>query len=153
MTQTCTANAPGDPNASLMTPEYVVVSPECVKRRRNSTESSASTATTIIMVKAGTTPRTFMIAGIDMIPAPTMLVATLNTAPDTDAGVIARLDSPNNGTLTPAAGDMAAKKVSGWENEVRGDGWWLWMVLFCDENQFSFLLYKGITSFRWFWCQ
>jgi len=64
------------------------------------------------MAKAGTTPRTFMIAGIDIIPAPTMLVATLNTAPETDAGVIALLDSPNSGTLAPTAGDMAEKKLS-----------------------------------------
>lgn len=115
MTQTCAANAPPDPNASLMTPAYVVVSPECVNRIRKSTDSSASTATTRIIAKAGTTPRTFMIAGIDMIPAPTMLVATLNTAPGTEAGGGVPLESPRRGTLTPAAGDMPEAKLWGSE--------------------------------------
>lgn len=109
--QTCTANAPGDPNASLMTPAYVVVLPECVNRNRNSTDSSANRATIRIMARAGNTPSTFMIAGIDMIPAPTMLLATLNTAPGTEAGAAGALESPKRGTLTPAAGDMPAGKL------------------------------------------
>lgn len=152
MTQTCAANAPADPNASLITPAYVIVSPECVNRIRKSTDSSARTATTRIIANAGTTPRTFMIAGIDMIPAPTMLVATLNTAPGTEAGGVAALDSPRRGALTPATGDMPAVKQRGsekvrWRCAVPAcllslNG----LVLFCfvvfHENFTSLFLYK-----------
>lgn len=108
MTQICAAKAPKGPNDSLMTPAYVVVSPECVNLMRKSTETSARTATMRIVAKAGITPRTFRIAGIDMIPAPTMLVATLNTAPETVAGFCPGLDSGKRGTCTPVAGDISA---------------------------------------------
>jgi hypothetical protein len=56
-----------------------------VYRRMNSTDTSESAATAAMRTSAGSTPSTRIAAGIDMMPAPTKLVATLNTAPETDA--------------------------------------------------------------------
>lgn len=41
-------------------------------------------ATNTITTNPGIMPSTFMVAGIDMIPAPTMVVDMLNTAPEMD---------------------------------------------------------------------
>lgn len=114
MTATWAATAPKGPKASLMTPAYVVVSPECVNLMRNSTETSARTAVTRISKNAGTNPKTFMVAGMDMIPAPITLVATLNTAPDTVAGGFsaANLEFGKSGTRAPATGDILAASES-----------------------------------------
>ncbi|MFS7968896.1 hypothetical protein Hanom_Chr09g00802871 [Helianthus anomalus] len=66
--------------------------------------------------KAGTTPRTLRVAGIDMIPAPIMLVETLNTAPETDgclsvADVAGESCSGNSGTmLSELTGDIVCDK-------------------------------------------
>lgn len=96
-----------------MTPEYVVVSPACVKRMRKSTDTSASPATIAIKAKEGKTPRTLRIAGIDMIPAPIMLVATLNTAPGIEPRPAAGVDPVKRGTWTPADGVIPAMKLFG----------------------------------------
>lgn len=123
ITQTCAATAPAGPNASLMTPAYVVVSPECVNLIRNSTDTSARRAITRINANAGITPRTFSVAGIDMIPAPIMLVATLNTAPDTVAvSACAALDSDKRGMRAPSTGDIPAASEA---TEEKEKGWFL----------------------------
>ena len=92
-----------------------MVTPACVKRMRKSTETSASTATIRIKAKEGSTPRTLRIAGIDMIPEPIMLVATLNTAPGIEPGTAAGFDPVKRGTLTPAdgVGDIRAVRFFG----------------------------------------
>ena len=87
-TNTCSTVDPAFPNDSLITPAYVILPPEAVGavyRSRNSTETSQRNATKRMSAMAGKTPSTFNVAGIDMIPAPTMLVDRLNTAPETDA--------------------------------------------------------------------
>ncbi|MED6156059.1 hypothetical protein PIB30_011260 [Stylosanthes scabra] len=109
ITPTCAATAPNGPNDSLITPAYVVVSPECVNLIRNSTDISARIAVTNINKNAGTTPSTFNVAGTDIIPAPITLVATLNTAPDTVAGGTSSATSfaaGKSGTRAPAVGDI-----------------------------------------------
>lgn len=105
ITHICTRADPTFPNDSPITPEYVVESPAWVYLIRNSTDISASQAITTIRKNAGTTPNTLIVAGIDIIPAPMMLVETLNTAPDTDA-CFPGLLSGSSGTFTPAAGDI-----------------------------------------------
>lgn len=120
MTQIWAASAPTGPNASLITPAYVVVSPECVNLMRKSTDTSARRAMTRIITKAGITPRTFSVAGIDMMPAPIMLVATLKTAPETDAGFAAALLTGKRGTWTPSAGDIPAANLWG-KGKRRGE--------------------------------
>lgn len=108
MTITLVVNPPTDPKASLITLAYVVFTPASVKRMRKSTETSASTATIRIKAMAGNTPRTFRIAGIDMIPEPIMLVATLSTAPGTVPGAGTNFDPVKRGMWTPADGDIPA---------------------------------------------
>lgn len=118
-TQSWVAAAPKGPKASLMTPEYVVVSPERVNLIKNSTEISASKAITRTKTKAGITPRTFRVAGRDMIPAPITLVATLNTAPETVAGFKEVLDPDKRGAFAPITGDIpATMKEKIWESFV-----------------------------------
>lgn len=108
MTITLVINPPTDPKASLITLAYVVFTPASVKRMRKSTETSASTATIRIKARAGNTPRTFRIAGMDMIPEPIMLVATLSTAPGMVPGAGANFDPVNRGIWTPVDGDIPA---------------------------------------------
>jgi len=106
------AIAPTGPNDSLITPAYVVVSPARVNLIRNSTEISARNAITRISTKAGITPRTFKVAGRDIMPAPIMLLATLKTAPETVAGGTPPLESGRRGTRAPATGDISDDKCS-----------------------------------------
>lgn len=116
MIQTLAVKAPADPKASFMTPEYVVVSPACVKRMRNSTETSASTATIRNKVKEGKTPRTLRTAGIDMIPEPIMLEAILSTAPGIEPDPAAELQPVKRGAWTPFdGGDIPAVEIF-WES-------------------------------------
>ncbi|TQD92773.1 hypothetical protein C1H46_021609 [Malus baccata] len=105
MTHICVANDPTCPKDSLMTPEYVVDSPECVNLIRNSTETSANKAMITISTKAGITPSTLRVAGMDMILAPIMLVDTLNTAPETDPRLTGFL-SCSSGTWASATGNI-----------------------------------------------
>jgi hypothetical protein len=89
-----------------MTPAYVVNSPESVYLNKNSTEISTSHAIIIINTKAGITPSTLSVAGIDIIPAPIILVDTLNTAPCTDARFSPSFLSGRSGARIPVAGDI-----------------------------------------------
>uniref|UniRef100_A0A0A9FPZ6 Uncharacterized protein n=1 Tax=Arundo donax TaxID=35708 RepID=A0A0A9FPZ6_ARUDO len=82
-TNTLSNAAPARPNASPISDAYDGA--PRVYRSMKSTAALARTATPAIRTTAGATPRTRMAAGIDMIPAPTTLVDTLNTAPSTDA--------------------------------------------------------------------
>ena len=85
MTQICTATDPNDPNDSASKPAYVSDLPEFVYLNINSAVTSTENATIRITINPGIMPRTFMVAGIDMIPAPIMVVEMLNTAPENDA--------------------------------------------------------------------
>lgn len=105
ITHICVATDPTCPKDSLMTPAYVMDSPECVNLIKNSTETSVKKAMITISRKAGMTPSTLRVAGIDIIPAPIMLVDTLNTAPDTVARLTG-LFPGSSGTRAPAAGDI-----------------------------------------------
>lgn len=106
--QIWTVTDPTRPNDSDITPAYVVVSPALVKRMRNSTETSAMSAMTTMSTKAGITPKTLRVAGIDMIPAPIMLVDTLKTAPESDARLVLEpASSGRRGTKAPAASMVA----------------------------------------------
>ncbi|KAK2442187.1 Transmembrane amino acid transporter family protein [Trifolium repens] len=96
-----------------MTPAYVVFAPASVKRIRKSTEISASTATIKINANEGNTPRTFRIAGIDIIPDPIMLVATLNTAPGMVPCSAVDFDPGKRGTWIAAVGDIPAVRLLG----------------------------------------
>ncbi|GER50912.1 50S ribosomal protein L23, partial [Striga asiatica] len=84
ITHTCTAAAPGRPNDSLIRPAYVLASPEYVNLSMKSTDTSTNNPISTIIASAGATPSTLRVAGTDMIPAPIMLVDTLNTAPASD---------------------------------------------------------------------
>lgn len=55
-------------------------------------------------------PRTFRAKGMDMIPAPIILVETLNTAPETDAVFMEGFAAGRRGTCS-GAGDMTAAKT------------------------------------------
>lgn len=85
MTQICTATDPIAPNDSPTIPAYVVDLPDFVYLNRNSTVISVKNATTKMRRNPGTMPKTLIAAGIDMIPAPIMVVVMLNTAPEIDA--------------------------------------------------------------------
>lgn len=114
--QICTASDPNRPNDSLITPAYVVDRPECVNLNRNSTDTSTSKAIITMSANAGTTPSTLTVTGIDMIPAPMMLVDTLNTAPGTEPPLViwlsdGKFSSGRSGSCTLEsflAGDMSA---------------------------------------------
>lgn len=84
ITQILTARDPPHPNDSPTIPAYVTALPELVHLNINSTVKSVITATNTIIISPGIMPRTFMVAGIDMIPAPTMVVEMLKTAPEID---------------------------------------------------------------------
>ena len=66
---------------------------------------SVKKATNAIRRRAGIMPRILRAKGIDMIPAPIMLVETLNTAPETDAVLGEDLDAGSRGTYS---GDIPA---------------------------------------------
>lgn len=84
-TQSWTAVDPARPKDSPISPAYEPDEPWHVYRIMNSTEASERKATAAMRARAGPTPRTFKVAGMDMMPAPMILVARLKTAPDTDA--------------------------------------------------------------------
>nr|GMD57671.1 hypothetical protein Iba_chr11eCG15010 [Ipomoea batatas] len=74
---------PAQSSSEILTAEAMTevdALPACVNLSRKSTETSTSTATTTVKTNAGITPSTFRVAGMDMIPAPMILVVTLNTA-------------------------------------------------------------------------
>lgn len=81
---TCTATEPALPNDSFITPAYVVASPARVDFIRKPTDIVDSQAMIVMIKRAGTTPRTLNAAGIDIIPAPIILVDTLKTTPEVD---------------------------------------------------------------------
>lgn len=54
-------------------------------------------------------PRTLRAKGIDMIPAPIILVETLNTAPETDAVLVHGFAAGSKGTFS-GAGDMTVAR-------------------------------------------
>lgn len=85
MTQICTAMEPNGPNDSPTMPAYVSDLPEFVYLSRNSTVTSVKIATNKMAMNPGIMPSTFMVAGMDMIPAPIMVVEMLKTAPENDA--------------------------------------------------------------------
>lgn len=98
-----------------MTPAYVVDSPELVNLIRNSVETWASHAITTIIRNAGITPSTLRVAGMDMIPAPIMLVETLKMAPVRDARFSGNGDSSSgkSGASAPvAADDMVSSRFT-----------------------------------------
>lgn len=72
----------------------------------------------MIRAKAGITPRTFNVAGIDIIPAPIMLVATLNTAPDRDARDGSDAPVRSGAWTALAVGDMASYRHREREREI-----------------------------------
>lgn len=80
ITQICTAKEPIFPKFSFINPAYVVDWPAYVALNMKFTVMSTNKATRTIKTNAGTTPRTFKVAGIDIIPAPIIVVDTLNTA-------------------------------------------------------------------------
>lgn len=120
-TKTLSNAAPARPKASPMVPAYDVAAsslpppphPRPVYRSMNSTETSASAATAAMRSAAGTTPSTRIAAGIDMMPAPTMLVDTLNTAPETDAPPPCRPPAEDSGSsgssIAPALAPASAR--------------------------------------------
>jgi len=148
MTKTLAVNPPTDPKASLITLAYVVFTPASVKRMRKSTETSASTATIIIKAMAGNTPRTFRIAGIDMIPEPIMLVATLSTAPGMVPGTGANFDPVKRGMWTPADGDIPVDggeiMVGEFEKEM-----WSWLFMLPSIYIYIYLEKINTGSFGW----
>uniref|UniRef100_A0A8R7TZD8 Uncharacterized protein n=1 Tax=Triticum urartu TaxID=4572 RepID=A0A8R7TZD8_TRIUA len=104
--KTLSAAAPARrPNASPMIPAYEGGPlAQAVYRSMNSTETSERRATAAMRASAGTTPSTRIAAGIDMMPAPMMLVDRLNTAPETDAPPPCPPEnSGSSGSSTPAA--------------------------------------------------
>ena len=82
ITQILTAKDPTVPNDSPTIPAYVTALPELVHLNINSTVKSVIIATNTITINPGITPKTFIVAGIDIIPAPTIVVDMLNTAPE-----------------------------------------------------------------------
>lgn len=135
MTHTCAAIDPTCPNDSFMTPAYVLDSPECVNLIRNSTETSAKKAMITMSTKAGMTPNTLRVAGMDIIPAPIMLVDTLNTAPDTEP-CLTFLCSGSSGAWTPAAGDIPMSNV------LEGGRSQKWCCLFVHHFAFNCICIK-----------
>ena len=85
MTQICTATDPHAPNDSATIPAYVMDLPDCVYLNKNSTVTSVINATAKMERNPGSMPKTLIVAGTDMIPAPIMVVEMLNTAPEIDA--------------------------------------------------------------------
>ena len=77
---------------------------------KSSTDKSVMKATSMISATAGIMPRTLRVNGIDMIPAPIMLVDTLNTAPETDAVSIGGFISGRRGTCS-GGGDIGTVRL------------------------------------------
>ena len=83
--QSCKSVRPGPPKASETRPEYVADLEARVNLKIMSMEDSVNVAPNTIMISPGISPSCFMVAGRAMIPAPTIVVERLNTAPEYDA--------------------------------------------------------------------
>lgn len=79
---------PGLANASRITLPYVFILDALVNLTRSSRDASVKHATNKINKIPGTRPKTFIVAGRAMIPAPTVEVERLKTAPEKDPPVL-----------------------------------------------------------------
>lgn len=79
---------PGLANASRITLPYVFILDALVNLTRSSRDASVKHATNKINKIPGTRPNTFMVAGRAMMPAPTIEVERLKTAPEKEPPVV-----------------------------------------------------------------
>lgn len=84
MIQSNKMKRPTPPYASRTTPEYVEDFDACVNLKRITMDDSVIIAQRTIMTKPGINPSCFTAAGRAMMPAPTIVVERLNTAPVND---------------------------------------------------------------------
>lgn len=83
--QSCSRFRPTPEKESPAKPEYELVLAALLNRRTISTDFSVSIPANTIMIRPGIAPSCLRVAGRAMIPAPTMVVERLNTAPVYDA--------------------------------------------------------------------
>jgi hypothetical protein len=99
MTQTWSSVLPHQPKVSPMTPPYESAPTTPLNRTSSWMEASARSAASTMLTRPGTRPSTFMVAGSAMMPAPTIVVDRLKTAP----GKEAPLNSWNAASSSPSA--------------------------------------------------
>lgn len=84
-TQSWRSVRPGPPKASPTRPEYEAVLEARVNRMIMSMDDSVNIAPKTIIIRPGIRPNCLTAAGRAMIPAPTIVVDMLKTAPENDA--------------------------------------------------------------------
>ena len=83
--QTCKRVRPALPRESPTAPAYVADLDVRENFRMKSIDNSVNVDPRMIMIKPGIRPNCFTAAGRAMIPAPTMVLERLKTAPENDA--------------------------------------------------------------------
>lgn len=106
-TEACKAILPHCPYASPISHPYDVIFPWWLHLISMSMDASVSNATKMIIRRPGMRPSILMLAGKAMIPAPTMVVERLKTAPENEAPLNSW--NPSSSTLTGRSGVVSSR--------------------------------------------